>query len=94
MNRRMILVVAAAAGLGLAGCGQQQNPVATGAATGTVLGAAAGQLVGGDTESTAAGALAGMGAGIATGAILEGQQARQRQCAVYRGGVRVGTQPC
>jgi hypothetical protein len=94
MNRRIILIVAAAAGLGLAGCGQQyqQNPVATGAATGTVLGAAAGQLVGGDTESTAAGALAGMGAGIATGAILEGQQ--QRQCAVYRGGVRVGTTPC
>ena len=86
-----IAFIAVAATLALAGC-QNQSPVATGAATGGLLGAAAGNLVGGDTKSTAAGALAGMAAGIGTGAVIEGQQ--NRRCAVYRGGVQVGTTPC
>lgn len=92
---KRITLIAAAAAMGLAGCaGQNTSPVATSAAVGTVLGAAGGQVAGGDTRSTAAGALAGMSAGIATGAVLEAQQNQQRTCAVYRGGVRVGTTNC
>jgi hypothetical protein len=81
MKRAVTFAALAAATVALAGCADPygtRSPVATSTAAGGVLGAIAGQAVGGDTESTAVGALAGMSAGMATGAVLEGQQRRPR----------------
>ncbi|HLS59444.1 MAG TPA: YMGG-like glycine zipper-containing protein [Paracoccaceae bacterium] len=86
---KMRLAILAAAGLGLAACQQTTTPDlenvdgTTGAALGAAGGALAGQLIGGDTESTIIGA--GIG-GIAGGlAGSEAERARiEEQRRVYR----------
>jgi hypothetical protein len=72
MRIRMALVVGAAA-LALGACAEQQDPRLTGAGVGAATGAAAGQVLGGDTRSTVIGA----GVGAVGGGIVGAEQARR-----------------
>jgi outer membrane protein OmpA-like peptidoglycan-associated protein len=77
------LIAATAAALALAGCVDtttgQPNRTGTGAIIGGVAGAAIGQAVGNDTESTLIGAAVGTGIGAAIGNQLDRQAADLRR---------------
>ncbi len=79
---KISLAVAAVAGLSLAACTDADgtnNNVGTGALVGAGVGAALGNLIGGDTDKTAIGAVIGAGVGAAIGNELEKQEAALRQ---------------
>jgi len=70
----LIILIVAAVGLGLvfvAGC---ESDAQTGALIGTVIGAGAGQVIGGDTEAT----LIGAGAGAVGGYIIGNEQDKKK----------------
>ena len=67
MKHAVILLLVVAVSLGLifiTGC---ESDAKTGAAIGALVGAGAGQLIGGDTESTLIGTAAGAGVGYMVG---------------------------
>lgn len=78
MKRTITTAALGLAALGLAACtnpdGTRDNR-ATGATVGALGGAAAGQLIGGDSRST----LIGAGLGAATGAVIGNQQDRAQR---------------
>lgn len=81
MSLKSSAAILAVAGLGLAGCVQEdgtRNNVATGAAVGAIGGAILGQAIGGDRDKTAIGAVIGAGIGAAIGNELEKQEAALR----------------
>jgi uncharacterized protein YcfJ len=67
--------VVAAAILTLGACAQQQDPRVTGMGVGAATGAAAGQVLGGDTRSTVIGA----GVGAVGGGVIGAEQARRER---------------
>lgn len=77
MSAKLPLTIAVVAGLGLAGCTNEDgtaNNTGTGLLAGAGAGALAGQLIGKDTRSTAIGAVAGAAIGGVIGSQLDKQQ--------------------
>ncbi len=83
MNRSIKIVsILAAASLALVGCTYNSgapNQPATGAVIGGLTGAAAGQVIGGDTRSTVIGGVIGAAVGGAIGANMAAQERELRQ---------------
>ena len=83
MNRAIKVVsILTAASLALAGCTYNTgapNQPATGAVIGGLTGAAAGQIIGGDTRSTVIGGVLGAAVGGAIGAQMAAQERELRQ---------------
>jgi len=81
-NAKMITITLAAATLALAGCttpdGRANQP-ATGVVIGGLTGAAAGQVIGGDTRATVLGGVVGAAIGGAIGARMAAQERELRQ---------------
>ncbi|SEO14436.1 Outer membrane protein OmpA [Salinihabitans flavidus] len=80
-NRKIIAITVAAASLALAGCtnpdGTSYQP-GTGAVVGGLTGAAAGQIIGGDTKATVIGGAIGAAVGGAIGAQMAAQERELR----------------
>ncbi|NNU82156.1 OmpA family protein [Halovulum dunhuangense] len=77
-----VIIAVAAATFGLSGCTYNEgtaNQPATGAVIGGLTGAAAGQIIGGDTRSTLIGGAIGAAVGGAIGAQMASQERELRQ---------------
>ncbi len=84
MKKALILALAGAAAIGLAGC--QNNSREENAVGGALLGGAAGALIGGAVTGRAGGAVVGGVLGAATGAVVGGNQPARgdRECVRVR----------
>jgi len=79
---KMIAITVAAAALALTGCANPDgttNQPASGAVIGGLTGAAAGQIIGGDTRATVIGGVIGAAVGGAIGARMAAQERELRQ---------------